>query len=125
MPRYRDIEERLLANSVPTHTGHTIDGVPSECWLWVGNTDDDGYGRVTMRVDGKHRKVRAHRLAHQVFRGVTLAEEDTLDHLCRCAACIHPNHTEPVSRGLNSQRMQQHWRNYRADEAGQTAMEIA
>lgn len=122
---YRDIEERLLANSIAENTGFLLHGQPSDCWVWIGNRDDDGYGRVTLHVDGKHRKVRAHRLAHEVFRGVTLTPEQTLDHLCLCKACIHPNHTEPISNSENVKRMQDRWRNWRAEQAGQTRMELA
>lgn len=123
--KYASLEDRLLANSRPEDTGFTLAGEPSECWVWIGNRDDDGYGRVTLRVDGKHKKVRAHRLAHEVFRGVKLTPEETLDHLCLCKACIHPNHTEAISNSENVKRMQDRWRNWRADQAGQTRMELA
>lgn len=122
---YRNIDERLLANSIPAHTGHSINGEPSECWLWIGNVDDDGYGRITLYVSGRHRKVRAHRLSHEVFLGVKLTPEETLDHQCRVKECIHPNHTVAMGRAKNTKLMQQFWRNYRADQAGQTRMEIA
>jgi hypothetical protein len=121
--KYRNLEERLIANSVPEHTGHLVDGQPSECWLWIGNVDDDGYGRVTIRVGGKHKKVRAHRAAAAVFLGVDLIDGLTWDHHCRQVACIHPNHGEPVPNAVNAARMQQFWRNYRAEQAGQQRIE--
>jgi hypothetical protein len=121
--KYRDLEERLLANSVPVHTGFVLNGEASECWEWIGNRDDDGYARLTMRVNGKHKKLRAHRVSHEEFKGVKLTDELTLEHLCRYTSCIHPDHTVPMSNVENVRRMQQYWRNYRANEAGQAAFE--
>jgi hypothetical protein len=115
MPKlYRDLMERLLANSMAVDCGHVDqDGQPSECWLWLGSIDRDGYGRMNLRIDGKHRQCRAHRVSFMEFTGQLLEEEDTLDHLCRQKNCIHPNHTEPVPRDENSARMQQFWANQR------------
>ena len=101
--RYLNIQERLLMNSVAEHTGHVIDGKPSECWLWLGNRDHHGYGRVTLRIGGKHKKVRAHRVAAKEFAGVEFDEErDTWEHHCKQTSCIHPNHGEPMANAQNA-----------------------
>jgi hypothetical protein len=101
--RYRNLEERLIANSIPVHRGHTIDGVPSECWEWIGNRDHHGYGRVTLRVNGKHKKVRAHRVAAQELAGIKFDDErDTWEHECRNTCCIHPNHGKPLPNAVNA-----------------------
>lgn len=125
MLKYRDMMERLLANTIAEHCGHTIDGEPSECWLWIGNLDHHGYGRVTMRIDGKHKKVRAHRASARVFLGLDMDDTETWDHHCRQTSCIHPNHGEPVPNAVNASRMQQFWKNYRAEKAGQQRLEMA
>jgi hypothetical protein len=97
------IMDRLFANSVPEHTGHRINGEPSACWLWIGNKHPRGYGRLTLRVDGKHVKARAHRVSAQVFLGVKFDElHDTWEHHCRQTACIHPNHGEPLPNAVNA-----------------------
>ncbi len=101
--KYRDLQDRLLANSTAEHMGHTINGEPSECWIWMGNRDHHGYGRLTLRVDGKHKKVRAHRIAAQVFAGVQFDEKnDTWEHHCKVTSCIHPNHGEPMPNPDNA-----------------------
>lgn len=122
--KYRDIEERLLANSIPVHTGFMLNGEPSECWEWIGNRDHHGYGRITLWKNGKTVKVRAHRAAAEAFLGITLGEH-TWDHRCRNTSCIHPNHGEAVPNAENVSRMRDFWRNYRAREAGQQTLEIA
>lgn len=122
---YRDLQERLLANSQPVDFGYKVNGEPSPCWEWFGHRDRYGYARLSVWVNGKHRKVRAHRLAHEVFLGVTLTADETLDHLCTVTHCIHPNHTEAISNVENVKRMQDRWRHYRAHQAGQTQMALA
>ena len=101
--RYRDLEERLLANSVPEHTGHKVNGEPSECWIWIGNQHPRGYGRICVRVNGKPTKLLAHRVAAKVFAGIEFDEvRDTWEHRCRIPACIHPNHGEPMPNAQNA-----------------------
>lgn len=121
--KYRNLEERLLANSIPEHTGHRVNGEPSECWLWIGNLDHHGYGRLNVRVNGKHRAARAHRVAAEVFLGERFGPNETWDHHCRQTGCIHPNHGEKVANAVNAARMQHFWRNYRAEQAGQQRIE--
>lgn len=100
--KYLDIRDRLLANSTPVDRGHTIDGEPSECWLWIGNVDHHGYGRVTVREGGRHVKRRAHRVAAEEFLGVEFGPDDTWEHHCRQTGCIHPNHGEPMPNAQNA-----------------------
>lgn len=101
--KYRCLQERLLANSVPEHTGHTINGEPSECWIWIARQNGRGYGRITMIVNGKHKKLLAHRVSAQVFAGVEFDEQrDTWEHHCKVTSCIHPNHGEPMANEQNA-----------------------
>jgi hypothetical protein len=101
--KYRNIEERLIANSVPEHTGHKINGEPSECWIWIGPQNGRGYGLVSMRINGKHRNLKAHHVAAKALAGVTLDEvNNTWEHECRQTLCIHPNHGRPMPNALNA-----------------------
>lgn len=49
-----------------------------ECWLFIGATNDDGYG--VAGVDGKIKYV--HRASYEVLVG-PIPEELELDHLCK------------------------------------------
>lgn len=73
------------------------------CWEWVGVVSR-GYGFF-------HRKgIRrvAHRWLYQrIIR--TLADEETLDHLCRNRRCVNPDHLEPVSSVENVMRGESPW----------------
>jgi len=68
----------------------------SGCWLWMGATNNNGYG-VT-GVNGKNKL--AHRVAYQLLHGVDSVGMD-LDHLCRVRCCVNPHHLEPVSHREN------------------------
>lgn len=100
--------------------------------MWAGNVDHHGYGRLTVRRDGKHAKVRAHRAMEQTLRdgAAQLAADDavpgpwyasplptvkappldpereTLDHLCACTGCINPDHWQPLPNAENARRQQ-------------------
>lgn len=102
MQKYKSLEERLLVNSMPVYTGYMINDEPSDCWEWIGNRNYKGYGRLTLRVDGRHCKVAAHRASYETFMGLKLNDDDTIEHKCRFKACIHPNHLIPMSRSDNS-----------------------
>ncbi len=101
--KYRCLQERLLANSVPEHCGHTINGEPSECWLWIARQNCRGYGVLNLRVNGKHVTKKAHHVAAKVFAGVELTpDKDTWEHHCKQTLCIHPNHGEPMANAKNA-----------------------
>ena len=118
---HNSLQDRLLANSFCEDNGFEIDGEPSECWVWLGNLDHKGYGRLSMRLKpgANPTGVRAHRASYEFFMGVSLAEGVTLDHRCRVRCCIHPNHLEPETRSDNTRLMRHYWAKRSAEEAGQ------
>ena len=73
------LQQRLLEGSIP---------VPEAgCWLWLGLTDMDGYGRLTYQ----YADLRAHRAAHDAFVG-PIPEGMFVCHKCDTPACINPQH---------------------------------
>lgn len=80
---------------------------PDECWLWMGatkaSTDSHIYG--VWQYSGWNWM--AHRIAYTLAVG-PIPEELTLDHVyergCRDTLCCNPNHLEPVTQSVNSQR---------------------
>ena len=73
--------------------------MPTDCWIYTGYIDKDGYGSVMM-----NRKVyRVHCAVYEHFRGV-IPEGLEIDHLCRNRACANPDHLEPVTRRINQLR---------------------
>jgi hypothetical protein len=75
----------------------------SGCWLWIGCLTKGrfrgGYGRLN--VDGKVQY--AHRVSYELLRG-PIPRELELDHLCCVKCCVNPDHLEPVTHKVNTQR---------------------
>jgi len=67
----------------------------TECWLWEGATNSDGYG--VQKILGKQYLV--HRLGWQLFNGAT---DKQLIHSCGNRLCVRDSHLEPVLTGLTA-----------------------
>lgn len=65
-------------------------GTDSECWLWRGYCDRDGYGRVDP-PNAVHGERRTHRIAFILAHGVIPAGALVM-HVCDCPACCNPRH---------------------------------
>lgn len=75
----------------------------SDCWLWAGLVSSSGYGIYLVKIDGKWRQRKAHRLLYELERG-EIPEGLVIDHLCRVRQCVNPEHLEPVTIGENLMR---------------------
>lgn len=75
-------------------------GYISPCWVWQRARDHHEYG---MSVYPNGQKGGAHRIVYERHRG-PIPEGLELDHLCRNPPCVNPDHLEPVTRSVNSQR---------------------
>jgi HNH endonuclease len=68
----------------------------SDCWVWPGRIDSDGYGRLG------HRQL-AHRAVYVAARGPIPANYE-IDHLCMNRACFNPDHLEVTTHSENTHR---------------------
>ena len=73
----------------------------SECVLWLGSVNEQGYGRVY--GFGSRRSKRAHVIAWEKVNGC-VPHGLQLDHLCRNRACINVEHLEVVTSKENTLR---------------------
>lgn len=74
-------------------------GPMTSCWVWKGYKDKDGYGQIWYSGGSK----KAHRVCYELLRG-KIGDGLTIDHLCRCRACVNPSHMEAVPIGVNTLR---------------------
>jgi len=70
------------------------------CWVWQGNSTQDGYGRMSFRQDGESY---THRFSYQAHKG-PIPDGKEIDHLCRNRTCCNPDHLEAVTHRENTQR---------------------
>lgn len=70
------------------------------CWVWQGETQARGYGRVFLGRKASPKYAMAHRFSYEVFVGA-IGEGLVIDHLCRNKLCVNPEHLQPVSPRVN------------------------
>lgn len=78
--------------------GNVMDGRSTECWPWLGYTDDDGYGQFYF--DGRMRP--AHELAVTFTTGETRAPQLDTCHSCNNPPCCNPTHLRFDTRASNA-----------------------
>jgi hypothetical protein len=100
--KYDTMFQRLVANSeIPE------DQNENGCWNWTGTRDRrKEYGMLNVRVEGKVKHLKPHRVMYEITRGVTLTEDQTVEHLCESGLCLNPDHLddELLSHSENARR---------------------
>lgn len=82
---------------------HIVKGF-TPCWAWVGARTKDGYGTFYFIVSsGKYRRTSAHVASYELFVG-PVPKGLEIDHLCRNAWCVNPDHMEAVTHYENMRR---------------------
>lgn len=99
--KYRDLEERLISNSVLSEDTHH-EGTP--CWIWIGHPRPNGYGTINIHRSGKTRTYSAHRTAYYEELVGPIPEGWEIDHKCCVPNCINPNHLDAVPNTENIRR---------------------
>ncbi len=90
--RVRDPLSRLMAQINYTAWG---------CWEWSGQRYPTGYGKF--RVGRPPVETYAHRWSYLLFCGPIPADQQ-IDHLCKNASCINPDHLQAVTGKVNTAR---------------------
>lgn len=86
----QNVRKRVLLGSKAEDRGYE-----TPCWIWQGEVDRNGYGRI--KRDG----VRVP--THWIIKGDPPAGLE-VDHLCRQRACVRPEHLEYVTHAENNRR---------------------
>ena len=62
------------------------------CWLWMGATNEGGYGIFSIGTRRDHKYYLTHHLALVFTRRTTIPEGKLIRHLCRNRLCVNPKH---------------------------------
>jgi hypothetical protein len=84
---------RFEANSIPEPN--------SGCWIWLGQVNQYGYGRLRLPNGGTQV---AHRASYEFHNQTTVPDHLQVDHLCTLRCCVNPDHLEVVTRVENVRR---------------------
>lgn len=88
----RTNKQIIYDNSIPEpNTG---------CWLWLKTLNHKGYALMTNYTK---RTYIAHRISYEEFIG-PIPKGLVIDHKCRMRLCVNPEHMEPVTSRVNTQR---------------------
>ena len=76
------------------------------CWNWTAYKDRGGYGRLSMKINGKWKGCRAHRVSLWLVGRCELKLKSRrtglVDHICRNRACVNPDHLRLVTAKINT-----------------------
>jgi hypothetical protein len=89
----------MTPDALPAQLSVSIRMSPSGCWEWTKQRSPKGYGHVKWQ----RRNWRAHRLTYELLVA-PIPTGMTIDHLCRNAACVNPEHLEVVTNTENNRR---------------------
>ena len=73
--------------------------MPGECWPWKLSQHSNGYGQVGLRVDGKDRILKAHKVAWEIHHDKRLTLFERTSHSCDNKLCCNPHHVVVVPDG--------------------------
>jgi len=101
--KYDSLYERVMAH-VEKAEGTNENG----CLLYLLRLDKDGYGRMNVRINGKHVTKRTHQIMWEEIEGRPLPDGMTLDHIdCVAKCCSNYDHLRLVTRSENTKLSQQ------------------
>lgn len=63
----------------------------TDCIIYTGEIDPDGYGRWTVRANGHKKTLLAHRAVFELVHG-PLEPSEVVRHTCDTPACVNPFH---------------------------------
>jgi hypothetical protein len=66
----------------------------SGCWLWIGNLNNNGYGKIEEKY--------AHRVSYEIEHG-PIPDGKFVLHSCDVTCCVNPNHLRLGSQKDNMQ----------------------
>lgn len=73
----------------------------SQCWLWTGSKNGNGYGQIWSSEMGDPANIVAHHASLRIH-GIEIPEGRLVDHMCRKRLCVNPAHLRFVDAHTNA-----------------------
>lgn len=89
----------------------------TDCWIWNGNRDKNGYGRIS--VGGTQQQ--AHRVSYMLYHGDFPTDLYVL-HKCDNPSCVNPNHLWLGTTQENTQDKIRKGRQLRGEKIGNSKL---
>lgn len=65
--------------------------VSDGCWAWASSKSRDGYGKISVNIEGRCKSLRAHRVSWEIHNG-PIPEGLLVCHHCDNPECTNPDH---------------------------------
>lgn len=92
------VELLMIPEKVKKRLTPYLQNITDDCIIYH-SLDNNGYGDVQYRVEGKKVHYRAHRASFELANNCTLQTSDVIMHSCDTPACINPRH---LSKGTHA-----------------------
>ncbi len=97
-------------------------GNRADCWPWKLSQTSNGYGQLSLRLDGVDRVLKAHKVAWEIRNDQRLKPNVRTSHSCDNKLCCNPGHVVIYQTKLTEHYIDGHKRSPRGEKHGRSKL---